>query len=161
MKSKLALLVVVVFFTFAISIVAASPHFIGAPKLSIAGSSVAVCWKEAGLGDNQNVSYTLTADATATYVCVNGGGNCPNAANKITVNGPVSTSGTFASGKNGSISACLTLEPIDAGAFECPGGQTLTLSSVSFSNVRLTDTTNSIVAPSSPSSVSLTFFTCP
>jgi hypothetical protein len=53
--------------------------------------------KEAGLGNNALISYTASADATATYVCINGGGNHPKATNKGTVSGLVSASGTFSS----------------------------------------------------------------
>jgi hypothetical protein len=42
---------------------AQSPHFLSA--------------KEAGLGNNALIAYTVSADATATYACINGGGNHP------------------------------------------------------------------------------------
>jgi hypothetical protein len=141
---------------------AANPHFVGKVKATIDGSGdVQVCWKEAGLGDNQNITYTAGAEATATYVCKNNGGQCPNAANKETVNGPVSATGTFASGKNGSITACLTFSPPDAGTFTCPGGQTLTLADVSYSNIHVSDDTNNVTASATPSSISAVVFVCP
>jgi hypothetical protein len=141
---------------------AASPHFVGKVTATIVHTSdVQVCWKEAGLGDNQNISYIASASGTATYVCVNNGGQCPNAANKVTVNGPVSAAGTFASGKNGSISACLTFSAPSAGSFTCPGGQTLTLSQVSYTGIQVTDDTNAITEPATPSSLAVTSFTCP
>ena len=34
--------------------------------------------KEAGLGTNQDINYTLTAQPTATYVCANKGGTDPS-----------------------------------------------------------------------------------
>jgi len=95
---------------------------------------------------------------------VNGGGNCPNAANKVTVSGSVTAAGTFASGKNGQITACLTLEapePPDPGKFSRPGGQTLTLSEISFSNITITDTTNSVTKTATPSATSATLLVCP
>ena len=143
---------------------ATSPHFVGAVTATLVGNNVQVCWKEAGLGDNQNISYEASAFVTATFHCVNGGGNCPNAANKVTVTGPVTATGTFASGKNGQITACLTLEapdPPDPGEFSCPGGQTLTLSEISFSNITITDTTNSVTKAATPSAISATLFVCP
>jgi hypothetical protein len=60
------------------------------------------------------------------------------------VNGPVTATGTFSSGKNGSISQSLTLEPPSPGSFSCPGGQTLVLASVSYTNVTINDTTNGV-----------------
>lgn len=137
---------------------AASPHFI---NTSAAGpgndGTLIVKWKEAGLGNNVLIDYTATADATATYACINGGGNHPKASNKETVNGPVSSSGTFSSGKNGSISASLTLSPPSAGDFTCPNGQRLVLAAVSYTDVAITDTTNAITE-AIPGTFARTFF---
>src|SRR6185369_7300063 len=90
--------------------VASSAHFVRGPFASIDTSNahVTVTWKEAGLGDTATVEYEASADGTARYQCVNRGGNCPAAANKQDVNGPVTASGAFASGKNGTITASLT-----------------------------------------------------
>jgi hypothetical protein len=127
---------------------AASPHFISA-SAAFAGSgpNLNVSFKEAGLGDNQNITYVASADGTAVYACINGGGNHPSASNKETVNGPVSASGTFSSGKNGTISQTLTLHPPSAGDFRCPNGQKFVLAFVSYSNVAITDTTNDVTEP--------------
>lgn len=123
-----------------------SPHFIKA-SAQVSGTNLVVSFKEAGLGDNQLINYTASANATATYVCVNNGGANPSAQNKTTVNGPVSASGTFSSGKNGSISASLTLNPPSAGSFSCPNGQKLEIAQVSYTNVAITDNTNGITEP--------------
>ena len=123
-----------------------SPHFIKA-SASLIGVNLNVSFKEAGLGDNQLITYTASADATATYVCVNGGGSNPSAANKTTVTAPVSKTGQFSSGKNGSISASLTINPPGPGNFTCPPGQSMQLASVSYSNVAITDTTNGVTEP--------------
>src|ERR1041384_6126894 len=89
---------------------AESPHFISASAAIQRGTpNLVVSFKEAGLGNNQNITYVASANATAVYACYNNGGNHPQATNKATVSGPVSASGTFSSGKNGSISASLTL----------------------------------------------------
>ena len=98
---------------------------------------------EAGLGTNQNINYTLSANASATYVCVNKGGANPSASNKTNVAGPVSASGTFNSGKNGNVTASLTVSPPPAN-LNCPGGQTQQVASVTYTGVTLTDTTNGI-----------------
>jgi hypothetical protein len=125
---------------------AVSPHFISASGTLNANGSLTVKYKEAGLGTNQLINYTLTADATATYVCVNRGGANPSAQNKTTVSGPVSASGSFSSGKNGNVTASLTVSPPPSD-ISCPPGQTLELASVSYTNVTLTDTTNGISIP--------------
>ena len=48
-----------------------SPHFIKATGTLNADGSLTVNFKEAGLGTNELIDYALTANATATYVCVN------------------------------------------------------------------------------------------
>jgi hypothetical protein len=145
----------------AITAQAQSPHFVGRVTANATGNNVQVCFKEAGLGNNQLIHYVASANATATYVCVNGGGQCPNAANKTTVSGPVSAEGTFNSGQNGSISQCLTFNPPGAGNFSCPGGQNLTLSKVSYSSITIRDTTNNVSQAATPTGLSVTPFTCP
>jgi hypothetical protein len=122
---------------------AVSPHFVNASGTLNANGSLTVNFKEAGLGTNQNIDYTLSAQGTATYVCVNKGGANPSAQNKTTVNGPVSASGSFNSGKNGNVTASLTVSPPPSD-ITCPNGQKLELASVSYTGVTLTDTTNGI-----------------
>ena len=122
---------------------AVSPHFVSAAGTLNSNGSLTVNFKEAGLGTNQNINYTFSANASATYVCVNKGGGNPAAQNKTTVAGPVSASGTFNSGKNGNVTASLTVQPPPAN-LNCPGGQTQQVASVSYTGVTLTDTTNGI-----------------
>ena len=123
---------------------ATSPHFISATGTVNNDGSLTVNFKEAGLGTNQLINYTLTANGTATWVCVNNGGANPSAQNKTTVNGPVSASGTFNSGKNGNVTASLTVQPPPSN-ISCPKGQKLEVASASYTGVTLTDTTNGIV----------------
>ncbi len=120
--------------------ISASPELRPSGTLN-ANGSLAVNFKEAGLGPNQLINYALTADATATYVCVKTDGH--KAQTKTTVAGPVSASGTFNSGKNGDVTASLTASPPRSDIF-CPPKQSLELASVSYTNVVLTDTTNSV-----------------
>ena len=106
------------------------------------GGALAVSFDQRGLG-NGDVTYTLTADASAVYACINRGGQNPSAANKRSFNDDVAGGGTFAP-KNGRVQATLTAGPISAGDFSCPGGQRLVLASVSYTNIVLTDTTNGV-----------------
>jgi hypothetical protein len=130
---------------FSVAVRADSPHFIdNQTHVHPDGINLEVCFKEAGLGDNQLINYEASAEAAATYACINGGGNHPKARNKETVEGPVEASDTFDSGQNGQIIQCLTLMPPSAGDFSCPNGQTLVLACVEYSNVMITDTTNGI-----------------
>jgi hypothetical protein len=123
-----------------------SPHFVRATA-HLSGTNLIVEWKEAGLGTNQLIDYVASADATATYVCVNNGGANPSAQNKTTVSGPVTAEGTFSSGKNGQVTASLTLNPPGSGGFSCPPGQDLEIAQVVYTNVAITDTTNNITEP--------------
>ncbi len=141
--------------------VTASVALAAAPKFHSATSSVAnngalvVSFDERGLG-NENIDYTLTADATATYACINRGGKNPSAANKQTINDDVSGGGSFEP-KNGRVVDSLSAGPISAGSFSCPSGQRLVLASVSYTNIVLTDTTNNV--STSVEDAERTFFT--
>jgi hypothetical protein len=123
---------------------ATSPHFISATGTLNADGSLTVNFKEAGLGTNQLINYALSADATEVVVCVNNGGANPSASNKTTINGPVSGSGAFNSGKNGNVTASVTAGPLPAPSDFCPKGQKEEVASVTYTNILLTDTTNGI-----------------
>ncbi len=120
----------------------------GAPKFHSATSSVnndgalVVAFDERGLG-NDNVDYTLNADATALYACINGGGKHPQAANKEAFEGQVAGGGSFEV-KNGRVVASLTAGPLLAPSFTCPNGQRRVLAAVTYTNIVLTDTTNGV-----------------
>lgn len=140
----------------------AGPHFVRGPNASLNSSNanVTVTWKESGLGDTVTVDYEASADGRARYQCVNRGGNCPAASNKQSVQGPVFASGSFASGKNGTITGSLTFEP-PAGTLNCPGGQVLKMVSASFTGIALEDVTNGLLASAAPSALSQSGPECP
>jgi hypothetical protein len=146
---KIIRLLLVAAVSMAMVALVAGPVLAAAAKFKSATSSVnssgalVVAFDESGLG-NGNIDYTLEADATATYACLNGGGKNPSAANKRTFNDEVSGSGSFES-KNGRVQASLSAGPISAGSFSCPSGQRLVLASVTYTNIVLTDTTNGTV----------------
>jgi hypothetical protein len=119
-------------------------HFFSATASVNDGGALVVNWDETGLG-NENIDYTLTADSTAVYACINNGGNHPKASNKESVNGAVSTGGSFQA-KNGRVRASLTAGPLTDPSFTCPSGQTRILARVTYSNIVLTDTTNNVTA---------------
>jgi hypothetical protein len=134
-----------------------SPHFIRAAA-SVDSSGNLVCtFKEVGLGNTASTeAVTCSADATAVYACLNGGGNHPQAANKETVNGPVSGGGTFPV-RNGSTNGSITVSPPSAGAFSCPNGQTQVLASVCYADVTLTGSAGD-TATATPNPACRTFF---
>ena len=106
-------------------------------NVSITSQGQLVCtFKLTGLGDNGEAEVTCSADAAATYACVNKGGNKPQAANKEDVFTGVNASGDFSSNKNGSVTGELSAGPPPT-TLDCPGGQALRLCSVSYTNVSL------------------------
>ena len=120
-------------------VLADSPHFISASS-GLSGSSLTCTFKEAGLGNLgfTSIKETCSATATATYVCVNNGGNHPKAANKETITAPVTGGGNFPI-RNGQTTGTITVAAPGPGSFSCPGGQTLKLASVTYTNVMICD----------------------
>jgi hypothetical protein len=118
-------------------------HFFSASGSVDGSGALVVSWDEAGVGQ-QTVNYTLHADASATYACINGGGNHPKAANKETFNGPLDSAFSRQATKNGRVKSSTSTGPLGSGSFTCPSGQRLVLASVSYTNILLTDTTNGV-----------------
>jgi hypothetical protein len=127
-------------------VISASSVFAVAAKFHAVSGSVdnsgalVVSFDERGLGEG-NIDYTLRADATSLWACINGGGKNPSAANKRTEAGQVSGGGSFAS-RNGRVQASVTAGPLGPGDFACPNGQRLVLAAVTYTNIVLCDTTN-------------------
>jgi len=124
-----------------------SPHFIAhATYSSISGSSLVCNFKEAGLSSGSTETVTCNATETVTYECVNGGGKNPSASNKTSFTVDTFSSGTFTADSSGNITDSQTLDvlsPTDPALnFSCPKGQKLTLVSVYYTNVTVTDTTS-------------------
>lgn len=139
---------------------AGNAHFVGTPTATLDGFNVIVSWKEAGLGNNQNIKYVGSAEASATYQCVNKGGNCPKAANKQDVFEDVTAEGTFNSGQNGQITGSLTIEP-PASTLTCPGSQRLEIVAVEYSNIQITDDDNHVTASTQPQTLGAAGIVCP
>jgi hypothetical protein len=136
---KLLLVMAVVLGAAAFAVPAAfadSPHFISGSSSIDSSGNLLCSFKEVGLGTISATSVTCTADATATYACINGGGNHPKATNKATVSGPVVGGGSFPV-RNGQTTGTTTASPPGPGSFSCPSGQRLVLASVSYTNVTL------------------------
>ena len=127
---------------FAATAAADAPKFHAASSAVDNAGALVVDWDERGLG-NENVDYTLTADASAVFACINGGNKHPQAANKETVNAEVSAAGSFEP-RNGRIRASMSAGPPSAGSFSCPNGQRLVLASVAYTNIELCDTSNGV-----------------
>lgn len=141
--------------------IAANAHYVRGPNASLGSPSVTVTWKSAGLGDNVIEEYRADAVGSARYQCVNHGGKCPSASNKQQVSGNVSAFGAFSSGKNGTITGSLSIDP-PASTLNCPGSQHAELTAASFTSIRLSDLTNNVMdIPTTPSSLSFSGPECP
>ena len=124
--------------------------------------NLVVSWVESGLG-NFNIDYSVTANVEANYFCVTNSGSIPNAANKHTVDSAVSAQGSFQP-KNGKVTASLTLLAPPAPASDpptCGNGQTLSLQSITWTDVVLTDATYNVVANVTKGTFSITLFPSP
>jgi hypothetical protein len=143
LKSLILVGVMAVFTALAVPVALAdSPHFIseGTASINSSGAYVVTNFKEAGLGSTTTTeAITLSATATATYACINGGGNHPKASNKQSVTTPVSNTANF-SVRNGQTTGSLSVGPPAAGPFSppCSPPQTVELVFVSYTNVVLT-----------------------
>lgn len=150
-----AVLALVLFVALEIGASAAAPKFFSATSSVNSSGALVVSFDERGLG-NDNVDYLLTANATATYACINRGGKNPAAANKRSFEGQVSE-GTSFEPKNGRVVADMEAGPLAPGDFSCPSGQRLVLAGVSYTNIVLTDDTNDV--STDVPDASRTFFT--
>jgi hypothetical protein len=146
----------------ATSVWADSPHFLRCDASGVnPDGSLNVSFKIAGLGANQNLAVTASATADAVYSCLNHGQNCPDASNKVHVIADVSASGTFTSGKNGQITASLTVDPPPS-TLTCPGNQQVVLVSVSYTNVAVSAPVAGSPCIPSPGTFAANFFPqCP
>ena len=136
-KVLLSVLALLTIATLTAPVFADSPHFISGSS-GLSGASLSCTFKEAGLGNLgvTSIQITCSANASAVYECVNGGGNHPKAANKETVTAPVSGSGIFPI-RNGQTTGTLIVvsSPPGPGSFTCPSGQSLVLKSVIYTSV--------------------------
>jgi hypothetical protein len=122
--------------------IASAAFFFSADASVGSNGALTVAWDERGLG-NENVTYNLTGSGSGVYACINGGGNHPQASNKVGPS-PINVTSAPIKVKNGRIVSSLTVEPPSSGTLSCPSGQDPVLVCVSYSGLVLTDTTNQI-----------------
>lgn len=141
---------------------AVSPHFVSATGTVAVDGSLIINFKEAGLGDNQRIDYTMTTTASATYACYNKGSNQVNGQPYRVPDQAASASGSLYSGRNGSITGSFDVDPpspqLADQVLKCTEtGKTLCLSSVSYSDTTLTDTTNNLSTGVTPNPTEASF----
>lgn len=96
----------------------------GQPSASIGPDLLlTVSFKEAGLGANQNIDYTVNRDFIATYQYYYNSGKHPKAGNKEITTGDVLGTGRFNSGKNSNVQGSITTQSgLNPGSFTYPSG---------------------------------------
>ncbi|MCH6471857.1 hypothetical protein [Sinomonas terrae] len=122
-----------------------NPHFVYITP-SVSGSNLVVNFKEAGVGAGASVTVSTAATYDFVLGCINGGSNHPKASNKTAFSSSQSASQTFTANAGGNVVANLTLTPPanQLSYLTCPSGQTTTLLSASWTDLSITDATNSI-----------------
>jgi hypothetical protein len=124
---------------FAQQAVAESPHFIGTPSCSKSTSTGLTCsGKAAGLGNGPTEAFLTASSVSATYECVNKGGNVAPGQPVVTqdVTGPHQTIPP----RNGQItfSPNLPVPTPPSAASECPNGNwKVRLTSLTYTDVVL------------------------
>jgi hypothetical protein len=130
----------------------------------VSNGRLRVDFTQGGVGNN-NVDYTLTADATIVWGCINGGSNHPRAANKESFESSVEGGGSFEP-RNGQISGAIFAPGLNQTApsddqpteFSCPSGQTAVFFSVAYENIVLTNTIAGNSTDPTPDPISRVFF---
>jgi len=124
-------------------IVPANPHFVSASSSISATGVLSATFKEAGLGNNQNIDYTLTATVDATFGFVNNGGRVVQGV-PWHVTGTTLASTTLSSDKNGNIEGTLTGTALTPNLAQPNGNNWRAVIDVSYTNVSVNDTTNGV-----------------
>jgi hypothetical protein len=119
MKTTFKLLSIALVSVFSINAaVAQNIHYIDGPVTTDNGTTLTVCGKIAGLGNNQGVDIKITTTATISTECTNPGGNVAPGQSRTET---ISATKKFWSDKNGNISFCVnTLEQAPG---ICPNGK--------------------------------------
>src|SRR5262245_33806444 len=119
----------------------ANPHFVFATSSISQAGVLSATFKEAGLGDNQNIDYTLTANVDATFGFVNNGGNVVQGQPWHATSTKLAKT-TLSSDKNGNIVGTLTGTPLTPNLPQPNGNNWRQVIDVSYYGVYVNDTTN-------------------
>ncbi len=139
---------------------AQNAHFVGQVRnQGIQDTSDIVSGKIAGLGDNEEVEITASANAAALFACQNNGGNFPSDPKKQTEVQEVSNS-VRQSPDNGQVTFSINLGPVPT-TLECPGNQVVVLACIEFADKKASFETIALQTGSkdaNPSSASVIVF---
>ena len=108
-------------------------HFGSGPTITNNGTTLTATGSIAGLGNNQLIVISLTANATITTQCTNPGGHVVPGQTKTET---VSATGRYSSGQNGRVDFSITSALPTPG--QCPNGNwTGEITAILFVNVNL------------------------
>lgn len=108
--------------------VAANPHVVKGPDVTVSGNSITVTASIAGLGNVPTANFTLSGTIQVFSRCYNRGGNKPQADNKQeTIN--VNQTREFPV-RNGRTNVSFTVTPLST--LTCPGNQVVVVESLSW-----------------------------
>jgi hypothetical protein len=127
-------------------IVPANAHFIFANSAVDGSGALVVNFKEAGLGNNQNIDYTITGDQNASFTYVNNGGNTVQGTPFNAVDTTLASE-TLRSDKNGNITGTIKTEAPSPSADDlkiAKGNGWKLVTDISYTNLSLNDTTNHV-----------------
>ena len=104
---------------------AANPHVVRGPDVTLSGNTLTITASIAGLGDVDEATFDLDGTVDVFSRCYNRGGNKPQADNKQeTIN--VDTTETFPV-RNGRTNVTFTITPVST--LTCPGNQVVVIES--------------------------------
>ena len=107
---------------------AASPHVVKGPDVSVSGNTLTVTASIAGLGNVPFADFALEGTVTVSSRCYTRSGNTPQAANKQeTIS--VSQFGTFPV-RNGRTNVAFSVSPLST--LKCPGGQHVVIEGITY-----------------------------
>ena len=107
---------------------AASPHVVKGPDVSLSGNTLTVTASIAGLGNVPSADFSLEGTVTVSSRCYTRSGNTPQAANtRETIH--VDQFGTFPV-RNGRTNVSFSVSPLST--LKCPGGQHVVIEGVTY-----------------------------
>ena len=107
---------------------AASPHVVKGPDVSVSGNTLTITAGIAGLGNVPFADFSLNGTVAVSSRCYTRSGNTPQAANKQeTIN--VSEFGTFPV-RNGRTNVVFSVSPLST--LKCPGGQHVVIEAIAY-----------------------------
>src|SRR5215213_8733586 len=109
--------------------IAASPHYVVGPDVSISNNTLTVSFKAAGLGNTvESVNFSLTGTVNVTAQCFTRNGNPVQGVPKSETN-DVNATGTF-DVRNGSVTGSLSVSPLST--LTCTGSQEVRILSATY-----------------------------